>query len=211
MRIDKIRRMIDDAISDEEQTGRLADTIEQLARQNGMEPNDQALRDVVDFIRGYIEHVPLYLEQGAAGANQFGLSAEMGQMLGELETYWFKVDDIIPDHLGLIGLCDDAFASLLLLQSLSDYCQATIGQPLLQQNLTHANQLMRQVIGEPAASLLEQQVGITMANAMMQRLVGQVAGAGFMFGFGDAPDPIWGNASVDEIVDTKLGAMGIGI
>ena len=172
-----------------------------------MNPSEQEIQGAVSFAREYVEHVPYYLEQGDSAAKQLGLAAEMGQMLRELEAYWFEANDIIPDHLGLMGLTDDAYASILLLQSLSDYCQATLGRPLLQQNLTQANQAMRQVIGEQAASLLEQSVGITVANAMMQRVISQVAGAGFAFGTG--PDPIWGNASIDEIVDTRLGAMGV--
>lgn len=207
MRIDEIRKMIEKGVSDEEQTGRLANAIGQLARQNGMNPSKQEIQGAVSFAREYVEHVPYYLEQGDSAAKQLGLAAEMGEMLRELEAYWFKANDIIPDHLGLMGLTDDAYASLLLLQSLSDYCQATLGRPLLQQNLTQANQAMRQLIGEQAASLLEQGVGITVANAMMQRVISQVAGAGFAFGAG--PDPIWGNASIDEIVDTRLGAMGV--
>ena len=163
----------------------------------------------MSFVREYIEHVPYYMEQGAGVAAQLGLGAEMNQMLEGLENYWFEANDVIPDHLGLMGLLDDAYASLFLLQSLSDYCQATHGRPLLQQNFTHANQIIHILIGEPGATQLEQTVGVEIANAMMQRVIGQVVNAGFAFGA--APDPIWGNASVDEIVNTQMGAMGIGI
>ena len=102
---------------------------------------------------------------------------------------------------------DDAYATLVLLQSLSDYCQSTFSQPLLHQNLTAANQGIQGLIGDPIVSILEQRVGITMANAMMHRILGQITNAGFSFGAG--PDPIWGNASIDEIVNARLGAMGV--
>jgi len=46
-----------------------------------------------------------------------------------------------------------------------------------------------------------------MANAMMHRMLGQFTSAGFSFGAGS--DPIWGNASMDEIVNARLGAMGV--
>jgi hypothetical protein len=66
---------------------------------------------------------------------------------------------------------------------------------------------MRAFIGEPVVSILEQRVGITLANVMMHRLLGQIASRGFTFP--SAPDPIWGNASMDEIVTARLGAMGV--
>jgi hypothetical protein len=199
--------MIEEAVTDEVKTGRLAEAIRNMARQNGANPSEQEVQGAVSFVREYVEHVPYYMEQGANAAAQLGLGAEMGQMLGELETYWFEANDVIPDHLGLMGLTDDAYASLVVLQSLSDYCQATLGRPLLQQNFTQANQVIRGLIGEPGASILEQRVGVTVANAMMQRVIGQVVGAGFAFGAG--PDPMWGNASMDDIVNARLGAMGV--
>lgn len=207
MRTNEIRKMIEEAVTDEVKTGRLAEAIRNMARQNGANPSEQEVQGAVSFVREYVEHVPYYMEQGANAAAQLGLGAEMGQMLGELETYWFEANDVIPDHLGLMGLTDDAYASLVVLQSLSDYCQATLGRPLLQQNFTQVNQVIRGLIGEPGASILEQRVGVTVANAMMQRVIGQVVGAGFAFGAG--PDPMWGNASMDDIVNARLGAMGV--
>ena len=208
MRVQEIRNMITKAVSDEEQTARLATTLRILANSNGANPTAEQIKGVVDFVRGYVEHVPYYLEQGAAGARSVGLSTEMDQMLGELEAYWFEDEDLMPDRLGLLGLMDDAYASLLLLQSMSDYCSASFGRPLLGQNLTQLNQAMRQLIGAPVASQLEQRVGVTVGQAMMQRILMQVAQRAPM-ALGGGPDPIYGNASIKEIVDARLGAMGV--
>jgi hypothetical protein len=207
MRTREITRMIQDAVADEQRTGRLGSIFEQLARQHGAAPTRADVQGVVQLVREYVEHVPVFLEQGASAARQVGLTNEVGQMLQELEAYWFETNDLIPDHLGLAGLMDDAYATLLLLQSLSNYCQATFGRPLLEQDLTAANQGMRGLIGDPVVSVIEQRVGVTVANAMMQRALGQIAGAGFSFRA--QPDPIWGNASIDDIVTTRLGAMGV--
>lgn len=208
MRTNEIRKMIEEAVTDEVKTGRLAEAIRNMARQNGANPSEQEVQGAVSFVREYVEHVPYYMEQGANAAAQLGLGAEMGQMLGELETYWFEANDVIPDHLGLMGLTDDAYASLFVLQSLSDYCQATLGRPLLQQNFTHANQVIRGLIGEPGASILEQRVGETVANAMMQHVIGQMLNSGFAFGTG--PDPMLDNASTDAIMGTGSTGPGIG-
>jgi hypothetical protein len=203
----EIAKMIRDGVADEERTGRLAKTLEKAARQRGVKPPKGGVQGAVSFVREYVEHVPLLMQQAASAARQMGLGAEMGQLLGEVEKYWFEANDLVPDHLGLIGLLDDAYATLCLLQGLSDYCQATFGHPLLQQNLTAANQGMRGLIGDPVVSVLEQRIGMTLANAMMHRILSQITAGGVVFPSG--PDPIWGNASIDEIVSARLGAMGV--
>ncbi|MHC4741976.1 MAG: hypothetical protein ACYS8Z_08705 [Planctomycetota bacterium] len=207
MRINEIEKMIKKAVAEEKRSGRLKKAIEQTAKQNGLQPNAKAVNDIVKLVREYVEHVPFYLKQGSSAAQQMNLGTEMGQMLQELENYWFEVDDLMSDHLGLMGLMDDAYATLLLLQALSDYCQASFGRPLLPQNLTVANQGMRQLIGDQIAAIIEQRVGVTIGNAMMQKVLEQVTASGFAFPAG--PDPVWGNASIDEVVNARLGALGI--
>ncbi len=208
MKTQEIRKMIENAIKEEKQTGRLAEAVRALANQNGMKPSAEQVSSIVEFVRSYIELVPLYIEQGVAAAGRVGLGAEMGRMVGELEVYWLEPNDVIPDNLGLLGLMDDAYASLFLLQGVSDYCKASAGRPLLGHDLTAANLAIRQLLGVQVAALLETRVGITIGQAMMQRVLTQFA-ASAPFSFGGGPHPIWGNASIDEIVDARLGAMGI--
>jgi len=208
MKVQQIRNMIEKAVSDEEHTGRFATTLRDLANSNGTSPSAEQIKGVVEFVRGYIEHVPYFLEQGAAAGRGVGLSAEIEQMIGELEAYWFESNDLIPDRLGLMGLMDDAYASLVLLQGISDYCRASVGRPLFAQNLNPLNQAIRLLIGEPIASQLDQRVGVTIGQAMMQQILTRVAFAAPL-PFGGGPDPIYGNASIDEIVNVRLGAMGI--
>ena len=199
--------MIQDAVADERRSGRLRKTLEQTARQRGAKLTKGAIQDAVKFVREYIEHVPLLMEQGSRAAQHLGVETQMGQMLEELENYWFETNDLVPDHLGLLGLADDAYATLFLLQSLSDYCQTTFGKPLLQQNLTAANQGMRGLIGDPVVSVVEQRVGVTCSNAMMRGTLGRLMSADYGFR-GAGPDPIWGNASIEDIVNSHLGGIG---
>ncbi len=204
MKTADISRMIDEAVADEEQTGHLAGAVERVAKENGADLDQQAIEGVVAFIREYIEHVPKYLDQGAAAAKELGLQKEWAQMARALEGYWMDPNDVIHDHLGLLGVTDDAYASLLFLQSLSDDCQATSGRPLLPHDLTAANQAIRAFIGEPGASVLDAEVAITLTTS--ERITGQLVGEGLQF---SGQDPVWGDASVDEMLSAKLGAMGL--
>lgn len=203
----QIRNTIQKAVEDESKTGRLADIVRQVSQQNGTSPTSEQVQQVVTFVREYVEHVPLLMEQGMAAAREVGLAAEMERMMAELQVYWREENDLIADRTGLVGLMDDAYASLFLLQAVSDYCQRTAGRPILAQNMTAANQLMQRLVGPPVAPQIEMRVGITIGQAMFQRMLMQL-GSVPMFNVGNVPDPIWGNASIDEIVNARMGAMG---
>lgn len=207
MGTNRINKMIESAISDEEKTGRLASTVKEVARQNGVNLTVQQVNDVISFVKDYIRHIPLYIDDALALAQRTGIKREIEQMIRELEAYWYEMHDVIPDHLGLMGVLDDAYASMSLLQQVSDYCKTTSGHAILSQDWSHANQYMRNLIGEPAASVIDQRVGITIAQNMMGQVMNRILSSGFAFDSG--PDPIWGNASIDQIVDTQMGAMGI--
>ena len=208
MRTEQIRTMIANGVRDEQQTGRLAETLRNFAKTNGANLTEKEIEGVAESIRDYIEHVPFYLEQAMTAAGQAGLAVEMGELINQLESYWFEPNDMLPDRLGLLGLVDDAYASLFLLQSISDHCQTAFGRPLLEINLTGINQIIHNLIGEPLASQLDQRVAVTIQQVMAQRFLTQFS-KHQPFSFGGTPDPIWGNASIDEIVRVRLGAMGI--
>jgi hypothetical protein len=208
MDIHRINGMIAKALEDEERTGRLAGVCRQIATQNGVRPSDQDIAQIVDFVKGYVAHVPIYLTQGLSAAEKVGLGVEMNQMASALEEYWVESHDLMPDHQGLVGIMDDAYASLVLFDAVSEYCRATLGRPIIEHDIKMANQSMRGLIGEPIASELDQRVGMTIGQAMMQRILQQVA-AGGGFSFGGGVDPVWGGASMDEVVTARLGAMGV--
>ena len=204
MRTVEISQMIETAVTDEERTGNLAAAVERVAKEKGADPGPQAVQGAVMFIREYIEHVPHYLEQGTVAAQEKSLQSQWAHMSRALEAYWMDPNDVIHDHLGLLGVTDDAYASLLFLQSASDHCHATYASGLLHQNLTAANQAIRAFIGEPGASVLDTEVALTLAAA--QEVTGRMVDRGFEF----APlDPIWKGADVAELLSAKLGPIGL--
>lgn len=208
MQTDQIRSIIERAIEDEERSGRLKGAIRTVARANGANPSKKEVRGIAEFVRQYADIVPHYLEQAASQARNTGLSAQVNQLIAQLEAYWLEENDLIPDHLGLMGVMDDAYASLSLLQALSDYSQSASGRRLVADELKPANQMIRTLLGEPAASILDQQVGTALASAVMPQLINQLAANQFMFGPSSVSN--WGGcSSMDEYVGIQLGAMGV--
>lgn len=207
MRIDEITRMIDSAFEDEKRSPRLESSIRTISQRNGAQPSEQEVEKIVAFVKLYIQLVPVYLGQGSVAARQAGLSEEMAQMGSALESYWFQRDDTIPDHLGLIGVMDDAYASLSLLQSLSDYCKQSTGQSLITIDLTGPNKFIRTLIGEPAATMLDQQVNATITQSLLQQMANRIATNGVVInpsGSGFAPSEQY---EIDQLVNTQIEIM----
>ena len=212
MMIQEIRTIIQAALEDEQRSGRLRGAVRTVARANGANPTKREVAGIVGCVREYVELVPLYMEQARAAARNTGISAQVDQLISQLELYWLEENDVIPDHLGLMGVMDDAYASLTLLQALSEYSRSSAGRPLIADDLTPANQMIRVLLGEPAATILDQQVGNALASALMPQLLNQLAAGQFMLG--PTPGSHWGGSSwegttLDDYVNTQLGAMGV--
>ena len=208
MDIKMIERKIKKAIRDEEQTGRTAARIREVTQAMGIPLTDQQIQETVAFIAQYVQYVPHLLQQGIAAAGQLGIGGQMGQMMAQLEAYWREENDLIPDDLGLMGITDDAYATLFLLQSLSDTCKMTLGRAILAEDVTAANNVIaRVVLGEPIAGTLQQRVAVTLAEGLWNQLAQQFVSTPFTMG--QVADPYWGGVSLNEYVDVQLGAMGV--
>jgi len=197
---------IQSAIADEAQSHRLRGIMIQVAQANGLRPTAKEFDDAVQFVIDYINHVPILLLAMHGAAQSLGVQATVRPLLEACEQYWDAGFDLIPDHLGLVGYMDDAYYILSIFQIIADQHRQANGAPLMNMQLTPMNQTMRGLIGEPHATILDTAVATAVAapvfNAMLQNLP-----------FLSQPlvdrDPIWGNASINEIVDARMGALGI--
>lgn len=211
MQIETINRIIIKAVENEKQTDSFAKLAIQAARNNGRNINMTEAKGISQFVITYIKQVPLYIEEGLKSSVNFGIQNEMNGMMNELMQYWKLEQDLIPDNLGLIGITDDAYASMFLLQSLSDYCQGTAGHGLLKTDLKNANLLIRNLLGEAIALNLEQRVGVTISNNMMGHVFNQFYQNIFFsgFAFGNAAQANMNQREIEQQVNVQLGAMGI--
>ncbi|MHC4250874.1 MAG: hypothetical protein ACYS9X_17240 [Planctomycetota bacterium] len=209
METEAISKKIRWAIAEEERSGQVAAAFRGLALMTGHQPSDQQVADAIDFIREYVEHVPLLMEQGLGAAREAGVGDQMEQVLQSASAYWREPDDCIPDRLGLLGIMDDAYCSLSLIQGVADQFQQQTGRRLLMQDLSRANQGIRTLIGEPVASQLDGLVSSTLGRPNIATLLAALIGGQLPASPVVYNDPMWGTASVDEIVDARLGAMGV--
>jgi len=159
LKLEAMEVQIAAALEDEARTGRLARVLRDNARSQGRIPSGEELEGAVTFVTQYVQHVPSYMQAGLEAANRAGVGPAMRAVLEDAQAYWAMTMDIIPDQLGLLGILDDAYCSLTLMQGVSDRYTMETGFPFFPDDLTMANQAVRQLIGEPEASQLDMYVG----------------------------------------------------
>lgn len=211
MALEAVEDMIADALADEQKTGRLANALRDRAARYGRSPGDDDVSGAVGFVVEYVEHVPSYLRDGLEAARMVGRESEMSGVIREATEYWLTESDIIPDRLGLLGILDDAYYSLTLMQGVSDRHEEESGRALFPRNLKAANASIRNLIGEPAASQIDMYVGSRVNADPMTQMVRALTAMSAHRGAFPIPqrDRIWGDRSTEEIVEARLGRLGL--
>lgn len=180
-----------------------------LANVNRRALTEPEMQKVINFVCEYVEHaLALMMLVENAAANIDGLQ-EVQPVLDAAENYFLAADDTIPDHFGLIGLMDDAYLIHSLLQAISDDYKSQSGKSLLPLEAHKYNAFVRRLIGEPFASILDDQVSATLAGTGLQENFKQMLTVLGQTNLSSSPDPIWGNADARGTADARLAAIGI--
>jgi uncharacterized membrane protein YkvA (DUF1232 family) len=117
---------------------------------------------ILPFIQAYVEGTPDLLDAAFDAATAAGAGPAMQPIFDAALKYWQDPVDLVPDDLGMLGLLDDAYLSLRLLESVSAVQRAKTGRPLLSIDLEEINHRARQLLGEPTAARLDELVEETL-------------------------------------------------
>ena len=166
--------MIDAAVDHERQTDHVVALLIKVTAMTKNRIDIDVARVLRDYCITYVNLVPEFFETGIKRAGDMGIEREMNFMLNELESYWFLQKDMIPDKYGLVGIMDDAYASLYFLQSLSDFCMRQSNRPLIDRDLVLANTFARNIIGERIAERLEKRVDASIRFHLTDTTISQI-------------------------------------
>ena len=145
-RTEQIRTKIADAVNHEERVGAMAamlhDTVLRAVRKSSAKASppkglEQFVLDAA--VRGYVqdlEKVPDLLDEVWSAAQAAQIEAQVRPILEFAEAYFLEEADVIPDHLGLVGLRDDAYLVLTLLQRISQRYRELTGHELISVDLS---------------------------------------------------------------------------
>ncbi len=186
----------------------LVELLAAIAARQQRSPIEKDLETGARFICDYIEQVPYMIKIAVTAATTVGLENEIDCILKAVLSYWDNDDDVIPDHMGVIGLMDDAYCSLSLLQSVSDHYRLQTGKFLFPADLTTANHAMREIIGEPYAAELDRFIFTTINDASVMDAVKTLADQEKQLHF-DMQGTIWSHDSAEAIDVTSLKALGL--
>ena len=196
-----VRRLIEEGLEHEQRTG----AVRKLLAQKGLSPEQQ--NEMLGFIKAYVAEAPELIDAAYHGAAAAGILESVQPLFDAAFSYWATVMDHIPNHMGLVGITDDAYLSRTLMSHVSDAHRKQFGRPLFSIDLSPANQAMRGVIGEPIASRLDEAVQETLSEPRIRALLERLHG----FGSVDMGLENYGGylerAPLDPELDVRLGSL----
>lgn len=203
-----IEALIAEQYADPDAESGLHDLLAVVAERSGKEASRAEIERGFRFVRSYIELVPYMMKVAQTAAGAVGLRDQMELVLTMVKSYWEQPDDFIPDHLGIIGLLDDAYCSLSSLQTVSDHFQLQTGKYLFPDDLSDANKAMRKIIGEPYSSDLDRLVMRTLQESRLVESLKKMSSAEKQFNFANQ-STIWSHGPAGKVDIRDLAGLGL--
>lgn len=159
--LNPIRQLIRQAQEQDCATGKLLEFVE--CRKNHLHaaiklPEQQATKGLADFIVRYIKHVPDFIDAIRSMAREAGIYNDVEPLLKIASDYFLSPPSIVDPHSQLEALLDEAYLAHRLLEEVNDRFMAKSGIPLAPMDMTVANVIAHELIGEPFANELDQAV-----------------------------------------------------
>ncbi|WPN47305.1 MULTISPECIES: hypothetical protein [unclassified Pseudomonas] len=110
------------------------------------------------FVAAYIEEVPDLLDAANEVAREAGIESQIKPVLKIAEQYFVQPPDIMIGHVGLDSLLDEAYLAHRFVEEVNDLYIKHLGQPLIPLDMTVANLIAHQLIGESFANQLDEVV-----------------------------------------------------
>ena len=204
MQIEKIRAQIEEAKIVERQSGVLYQAVVNLARQNGARVGALQVGKVIDVVTEYIESAPALMLIVEKAATENGGQPLIQPLLDAIEEFFLAPDDIIPDHLGLAGLLDDAYLAHTLLEAISDKYESHSGKPLLPKDAYEANTFIRRLIGEPFVGMLDEHVSRVLEGLCEVEDIDRMLVVLEQMQLSPVRQPILGTLRVSELIGVRI-------
>ncbi len=159
--LNPIRALIQQAQAEDSASGRLVDFLE--CRKTHLHyaiklPEDEAAVRLADFVMRYIRHVPDFIEAISTMAKEAGIYEDVAPLLKIASDYFLSPPSLVEEHSQLQALLDEAYLAHRLLEEVNDRFMAKSGIPLAPMDMTLANLIAHELIGEPFANELDQAV-----------------------------------------------------
>lgn len=201
--------LIDTAVAIEAREHYLATYLDERAKARGKELGEDERREAIALFESYIRAVPELLAAAEASSKGTPVEELMAQVISAAVAYWDEPEDLVPDELGVLGLLDDAYFTMHMLQLVSDRLEDKAGHRLVDQDLSALDQIVCDVIGQELSAVLDDFVALSLSNAPVDELIHAIAEHTGNFEV-RAKTPFSGR-SVEDLVDAHLGFASYGL
>lgn len=153
-----IREAIAQARAEEAQTHRLATFL--AAAANNLHhaialPKDNPGKALLEFVLHYIEHVPDFLQTLDDLMQSCGLHEHGRVFITIAEDFFLQPPELVRQCGGLQGLIDEAYLAHRLMEEVNDRLIMLCGVPLTPLDMTLANIIVHDLLGETYANQLD--------------------------------------------------------
>jgi hypothetical protein len=121
-------------------------------------PTQEAEQLLADFAVRYIAQVPEFIEAISEITKEAGIYDGIVPLLNIASDYFLSPPEIIGKHAQLEALLYEAYLAHRLLEEVNDRFIGYCGIPLAPMDMTRANVITHEIIGEPFANELDQAV-----------------------------------------------------
>ena len=181
MLADSIRAQIQDAWNEERRRDTFAALIRsQLARRaevsgesSSPQDREQGAQSILEAWRVRLDQVPELIDALAEAAADARVASVVAPILQVVQEYFLDPDDVVADSHGILGLLDDMYLALSLLQSVSEQCREFTGHALIDIDLTPSIQAVRPLFQGKRITALDARIHATLCRpAMLSSLQG---------------------------------------
>ena len=173
MRVSTLRSIISQAFLHEEKTHclerHLEEHIQNLPDRLRITKENE-LSSLKSFAMEYIHHVPDFLDSLKTAAIKAGIEDHVFPFLKVAEDYFVHPPALPNDHVGLMALMDEAYLAHRLFEEVNDRYISRVGIPLIPWDMTLANVVAHQLVGEELANRLDVFVHRTVTKMMSQEM-----------------------------------------
>jgi len=169
MRVSTLRSIINNAVIHENKTQRLHRHLQSMVKilpSHLYLQQDNELESLQEFAHQYISHVPEFLQALKEAAQVSGIEDHVFPFLKVAEEYFLSPPSLPNDHMGLMALMDESYLAHRLFEEVNDRYISAVGLPLIPWDMTLANVVAHQLVGEELANQLDEKVHLTV-NKMM--------------------------------------------
>ena len=175
MLADSIRAQIQNAWNEEQRRDTFAALIRsQLARRaeasgESSSPQDRehAAQSILESWRVQLEQVPEFIDALAETAADARVASVVTPILEAVQEYFLDPDDVVPDSHGILGLLDDMYIALSLLQAVSEQYREFTGHTLLDVDLTPSIEAVRPLFHGKRIAALDARIQAALSQPTM--------------------------------------------